>query len=141
MVPPNSDFEHLIQEIDQEISRYDHNGALRMDSTGPTSNLDPNPDYNTSSPKPTITSPLQDITNMNRASPPPRAHDEIKWVRMQRPTIHKEENSLGVSLGKRNHSVTKEELAPSKRRALQDSLQDENHSSTAAAALQPRRTK
>ena len=141
LVPPNSDFEHLIQEIDQEITRYDQIGALHKDSNGPTSNLNPKPDSSTPPPKPTITPPLQDITNRNRASTPPRAHDETKWVRMQRPAIHKEENTLGVSLGKRTHSVTKEELAPSKRRAHQDSLQDENLSPTAAAAFQPRRTK
>uniref|UniRef100_A0A7N2KKI7 Uncharacterized protein n=1 Tax=Quercus lobata TaxID=97700 RepID=A0A7N2KKI7_QUELO len=135
MVPPNSDFEHLIQEIDQEISRYDHNGAPHVDSTGPASNLDPNPDSNTSSPKPTKTTPLQDITNLNRVSPQPQAHEEKKWVRIQRPTTHNEEQSLGVSLGKRNHSLTQEELAPSKRRVHHDTKQNKSLPSTAAAAL------
>ena len=71
--PPTMDFEQLIQEINQDISCFDHIKAPLMDISGPYTNSDLSLATCTLAPQPNKPTPLQDITNLKNASPQPQA--------------------------------------------------------------------
>ena len=134
--PPTRDFEELINEIDQEISCFDHAEAHQMKSNGPLSKSVPGPDSLSPIHQPITSKPLQDITN--RPQTTPQAHEEKKWSRIQRPSFLSEDQSLNISLGKRLLPPSFDVLSPAKRRASPCDGKNDNLSPTAAAALQPR---
>ena len=135
--PPNRDFEELINEIDQEISCFDHAEAHQVESNGPLTKPVPSPSSLSPIHQPSPSKPLQDI--LNRPQTTPQAHEDKKWARIQRPSFLSEDQSPNISLGKRLLPPSFGDLSPAKRRASPYKGKNDNLSPTAAAALQPRR--
>ncbi|XP_065620823.1 uncharacterized protein LOC136063823 [Quercus suber] len=149
-VPPiqfklNDDFEKLIQNLDNEIKRFD--GAT--DSLDNSENLRPISTKATPATAGPQLGPNFESSNLQNLEPTPQCdpakmdHDQVrikaqaegKWLRIQRPTHLKEIQNFEVNLGKRCPPNKLVPPNPPKRRALGSVVYDENCPPTAEAAF------
>ena len=146
---PQKDFEHLIREIDKDINLFecgkvqdgpsDVNGRehLAEGESQPFIYSNPNTEQTQIQPiQPTI---VYDITKQDPQTHSTRAQEGKKWTRILRPPIFSELQDSSPIIGKRSPPSLPEYNSPTKRRAIEAPLSDENPIPTAAADHQPRR--
>ena len=146
---PHEDFEHLIREIDKDISLFESgfvqdgpsksNGPKLRDDLGSGSFTHPNPNTERIFVQPIQPTQAYDITSQDPHIHTIQAHNGKKWTRIQRPPITSDVQDSTLTLGKRSPLSSPELIPPTKRRASEALLSDENSSPTAAADFQPRR--
>ena len=107
---PQVIFDQLIADIDEDIHCFDSmdpacknlNEPLpcqsQLDDKRPSTIKDPTPKNPLT--KPTVPSPLKDVTNVTSAQCPLNPANDERWVRIQRPTHRSEDENLEVSIGK-----------------------------------------
>ena len=148
-LPNQLDFDDLIHEIDSEINRFDseatalQNSNIPQPAPNPNSpfppplHLSPLPDRPDSQPK--KPNPLSDLTNLGPTLSQSQAQSGGKWIRVLRPAHFDESYPLDSSTGKRKSHSPQTSSLPSKRRALDAAIADENSFLTAKADFQPHR--
>ena len=148
-LPNQPDFDDLIHEIDSEINRFDseaialQNSNIPQPAPNPNSpfppplHLSPLPDGPDSQPK--KPNPLRDLTNLGPTLSQSQAQSGGKWIRVLRPAHFSESYPLDSSTGKRKSHSPQTSSLPSKRRALDAAIADENSFLTAKADFQPHR--
>ena len=146
---PQEDFEHLIQEIDKDINLFEcgkvNDGPLDVKGQENLAEGEAQPFIHSSTDteqtqgQPTQPTKVCDITNQGPQIHLTRAQEGRKWTRILRPPTFSESQVSSSIIGKRSLPSFPEHKSPTKRRAIEAPLSDENPTPTAAADPQPRR--
>ena len=146
---PQEDFEHLIREIDKDINQFergimqdgpsDVNGREHLAEGESQPFIYSNPNTEQTQVQPIQPTTVYDITKQDPQTHSTRAQEGKKWTRILRPPIFSELQDSSPIIGKRSPPSLPEYNSPTKRRAIEAPLSDENPIPTAAADHQPRR--
>ena len=142
------DFEHLIREIDKDISLFEcgnvQEGPSKVNGPEQMAELDSRPFIHSNpNTKRIQVQPIQPTQAYDNTKQDPHTHsiqaqNGKKWTRILRPSIISEVQDSTLTLGKRSPLSSPEHTPPTKRRASEALLSDENPIQTTAADFQPR---